>query len=56
MHPFEKMIGEERRKLEQLAGMSSQDAKGELIQQLEEEARVQRLPFQPLDPRHPMRG
>src|SRR5688572_2275477 len=37
---LEKMIGEERRKLEQLAGMSAQDAKAELIQRLEEEARA----------------
>ncbi len=37
---LEKMVGEERRKLEQLAGMSAQDAKAELIQRLEEEARA----------------
>ena len=37
---LEKMIGEERRKLEQLAGMSAGDAKAELIQRLEEEARA----------------
>ena len=35
---LEKLVGEERRKLEQLAGMSAQDAKNELIQRLEEEA------------------
>ena len=35
---LEKLIMEERRKLEQLAGMSAQDAKAELIQRLEEEA------------------
>ncbi len=35
---LEKLVGEERRKLEQLAGMSAQEAKAELIQRLEEEA------------------
>ena len=35
---LEKLIADERRKLEQLAGMSAQDAKAELIQRLEEEA------------------
>src|SRR5687768_1678191 len=35
---LEKLIGEERRRLEQLAGMSAQDAKNELIHRLEEEA------------------
>ena len=35
---LERLIAEERRKLEQLAGMSAQDAKAELIQRLEEEA------------------
>ncbi|HVB30038.1 MAG TPA: ribonuclease Y [Gemmatimonadaceae bacterium] len=35
---LEKLIGEERRRLEQLAGMSAQDAKGELIRRMEEEA------------------
>ncbi len=35
---LEKLVGDERRKLEQLAGMSAQDAKNELIQRLEEEA------------------
>jgi ribonuclease Y len=33
-----KLIGEERQRLEQLAGMSAQDAKAELIRRLEEEA------------------
>jgi ribonuclease Y len=32
------LIGEERRRLEQMAGMSAQDAKGELIRRMEEEA------------------
>ena len=35
---LEKLIGEERRRLEQMAGMSAQDAKSELIRRLEEEA------------------
>ena len=35
---LEKLIAEERRRLEQMAGMSAQDAKGELIRRLEEEA------------------
>ena len=35
---LEKLVADERRKLEQLAGMSAQDAKAELIQRLEEEA------------------
>ena len=35
---LERLIAEERRKLEQLAGMSAQEAKNELIQRLEEEA------------------
>ena len=35
---LETLMAEERRKLEQLAGMSAQDAKAELIQRLEEEA------------------
>ncbi|MFN2637176.1 MAG: ribonuclease Y [Gemmatimonadaceae bacterium] len=35
---LEKMLGEERRRLEQLAGMSAADAKAELIHRMEEEA------------------
>jgi ribonuclease Y len=35
---LEKMVGEERRRLEQMAGMSAQDAKAELIRRMEEEA------------------
>ena len=35
---LKKLIGEERQRLEQLAGMSAQDAKAELIRRLEEEA------------------
>src|SRR4051812_10449410 len=35
---LEKMVGEERRRLEQMAGMSAQDAKSELIRRMEEEA------------------
>src|SRR5688500_258491 len=35
---LEKLVADERRKLEQLAGMSAQDAKAELVQRLEEEA------------------
>ena len=35
---LDKLIAEERRRLEQLAGMSAQDAKNELIHRLEEEA------------------
>ncbi len=37
---LEKLVGEERRRLEQLAGMSAQDAKGELIRRMEEEAQA----------------
>ena len=35
---LEKLVGEERRRLEQLAGMSVSDAKAELIHRMEEEA------------------
>ena len=35
---LDRLIGEERRRLETLAGMSATDAKGELIKRLEEEA------------------
>lgn len=35
---LEKLIGEERRRLETMAGMSAAEAKGELIRRLEEEA------------------
>jgi len=35
---LDKLIAEERRRLEQMAGMSAQDAKNELIRRLEEEA------------------
>ncbi|HEY2026910.1 MAG TPA: ribonuclease Y [Gemmatimonadaceae bacterium] len=35
---LDKLVAEERRRLEQMAGMSAQDAKGELIRRLEEEA------------------
>ncbi|HEY7861311.1 MAG TPA: ribonuclease Y [Gemmatimonadaceae bacterium] len=37
---LEKLIGEERRRLEQMAGMSAQDAKAELIRRMEEEAQA----------------
>ncbi len=37
---LEKLVGEERRRLEQLAGMSAQDAKHELIRRMEEEAQA----------------
>jgi len=37
---LEKLVGEERRRLEQMAGMSAQDAKNELIRRLEEEAQA----------------
>jgi ribonuclease Y len=37
---LDRMLGEERRRLEQLAGMSAQDAKAELIRRLEEEAQA----------------
>ena len=35
---LEKLIGDERRRLEQLAGISAQDAKAELVRRMEEEA------------------
>lgn len=35
---LEKLLGDERRRLEALAGMSAQDAKAELMQRMEEEA------------------
>jgi len=37
---LEKLVAEERRRLEQMAGMSAQDAKNELIRRLEEEAQA----------------
>ena len=37
---LEKLIGEERRRLEQLAGLSAQEAKSELIRRMEEEAQA----------------
>ncbi len=37
---LEKLIGEERRRLEQLAGMSAHEAKAELIRRMEEEAQA----------------
>jgi ribonuclease Y len=37
---LDQMLGEERRRLEQLAGMTTQEAKTELINRLEEEARA----------------
>ncbi|HEV8496887.1 MAG TPA: Rnase Y domain-containing protein, partial [Gemmatimonadaceae bacterium] len=37
---LEKLIGDERRRLEQMAGMSAQDAKNELIRRMEEEAQA----------------
>jgi ribonuclease Y len=37
---LEKLLGEQRRRLEQLAGMSAQDAKTELLRRLEEEAQA----------------
>jgi ribonuclease Y len=37
---LEKMVGEERRRLEQMAGMSAQDAKSELIRRMEDEAQA----------------
>lgn len=36
----ERLVGEERRRLEQMAGMSAQDAKNELIRRMEEEAQA----------------
>jgi ribonuclease Y len=38
---LEKLVAEERRRLEQLAGMSAQDAKAELINRLAEEAQAE---------------
>src|SRR5213075_2469362 len=37
---LEKLIGDERRRLEQMAGMSAQDAKNELMRRMEEEAQA----------------
>jgi ribonucrease Y len=37
---LEKLVSEERRRLEQIAGISAQDAKNELIRRLEEEAQA----------------
>jgi ribonuclease Y len=37
---LEKIVGEEKRRLEQMAGMSAQDAKNELIRRMEEEAQA----------------
>ena len=37
---LERLFGEERRRLEQMAGMSAQDAKSELIRRMEEEAQA----------------
>ena len=37
---LEKLVSDERRRLEQLAGMSADDAKGELIRRMEEEAQA----------------
>src|ERR1041384_581946 len=37
---LEKLVADERRRLEQLAGMSAQDAKAELIRRMEEEAQA----------------
>ncbi len=37
---LEKLVGEERRRLEQMAGMSAQDAKNELVRRMEEEAQA----------------
>jgi len=37
---LEKLVTEERRRLEQMAGMSAQDAKAELIRRMEEEAQA----------------
>ncbi|MFL5576126.1 MAG: ribonuclease Y [Gemmatimonadaceae bacterium] len=38
---LDRLVGEERRRLEQLAGMSAQDARSELLQRLEEEAQAE---------------
>jgi ribonuclease Y len=37
---LDKLIADERRRLEQMAGMSAQDAKGELMRRMEEEAQA----------------
>jgi len=37
---LDRLLAEERRRLEQMAGMSAEDAKGELIRRLEEEAQA----------------
>jgi ribonucrease Y len=37
---LDKLVGEERRRLEQMAGMSAQDAKNELVRRMEEEAQA----------------
>jgi len=37
---LDRLVGEERRRLEQMAGMSAQDAKTELIRRMEEEAQA----------------
>jgi ribonuclease Y len=37
---LDKLVGDERRRLEQMAGMSAQDAKSELIRRMEEEAQA----------------
>jgi len=37
---LDKLVGEERRRLEQLAGLSAQEAKAELIRRMEEEAQA----------------
>lgn len=37
---LDRLVGEERRRLEQLAGLTAQEAKAELIQRLEDEARA----------------
>jgi ribonuclease Y len=37
---LDRLVGEERRRLEQMAGMSAQDAKSELIRRMEEEAQA----------------
>ncbi len=37
---LERLVGDERRRLEQMAGMSAQDAKNELLRRMEEEAQA----------------
>src|SRR5439155_1112173 len=37
---LERLVGDERRRLEQLAGMSAQDAKSELMRRMEEQAQA----------------